>query len=123
MTPEDKRYNGWANYETWLVALWLDNDQGTHEATRDLVQQAFICADGPNEFNKAWYTREGAEAHWLEDALKDWIEDPENGLLPDLGASMAADLMGAALSEVNWRELAEHYLADAERPEEDSNAS
>lgn len=28
---EDKRYNGWVNYETWLVNLWIDNDQGEHE--------------------------------------------------------------------------------------------
>ena len=24
----DTEYNGWTNYETWNVALWIDNDQG-----------------------------------------------------------------------------------------------
>ena len=28
-------YNGWANYPTWCVALWLDNDEGTYNAVRD----------------------------------------------------------------------------------------
>ena len=23
-------YNGWYNYETWNLKLWLDNDQGTY---------------------------------------------------------------------------------------------
>ena len=23
-------YNGWTNYATWNVALWLDNEQGSH---------------------------------------------------------------------------------------------
>jgi len=31
-------------------------------------------------------------------------------MVPDLGASLASDLLGAALSEVNWREIAESWL-------------
>jgi ADP-ribosylglycohydrolase len=27
---------------------------------------------------------------------------------------MAADLLGAALDDVSWREIAEHYLGDAD---------
>lgn len=27
-------YNGWANYQTWNVALWLQNDEGLNELAR-----------------------------------------------------------------------------------------
>ena len=27
----DTRYNGWTNYETWNVALWIGNDAGLYE--------------------------------------------------------------------------------------------
>ena len=27
-------YNGWANYETWNVALWMDNDEISYELAR-----------------------------------------------------------------------------------------
>ena len=26
-----ERYNGWANRDTWLVALWLNNDYGNYQ--------------------------------------------------------------------------------------------
>ena len=30
----DTTYNGWTNYETWNVALWINNDQGLYDLAR-----------------------------------------------------------------------------------------
>ena len=35
----EEGYNGWTNYETWLLALNVDNDQGLYNFTRDLIKQ------------------------------------------------------------------------------------
>lgn len=32
----DISYNGWSNYETWNVALWLQNDAGLYYLCRDM---------------------------------------------------------------------------------------
>ena len=31
----EKEYNGWANYETWNVALWIGNDEGLYNLARE----------------------------------------------------------------------------------------
>ena len=31
----DTEYNGWTNYETWNVALWLQNDEGLYNFARE----------------------------------------------------------------------------------------
>jgi hypothetical protein len=41
--PED--YNGWKNYETWNVALFLDNDEGTYLAVREYVRSTLNSTD------------------------------------------------------------------------------
>ena len=37
-------YNGWSNYETWNVALWLDNDEGSYnywqDRTREIAEES-----------------------------------------------------------------------------------
>lgn len=33
-----QEYNGWKNYETWNVALWLGNDEGLYNQARDFVR-------------------------------------------------------------------------------------
>ena len=31
----DQTYNGWTNYETWNVALWIQNDPGFYDLARE----------------------------------------------------------------------------------------
>ena len=31
----DTTYNGWENYETWNVALWINNEEGLYEFARE----------------------------------------------------------------------------------------
>ena len=78
-------YNGWRNYETWLVNLWLSSD--TPEVYEEATHEArYIVAMGhhPDTF------REYVEAYTLG-------EEPP--------ASLGTDLIGGALSVVDWRAI------------------
>ena len=35
-------YNGWANYETWNVALWLGNDESMYNLARGFAEHGCI---------------------------------------------------------------------------------
>lgn len=104
-------YNGWKNYETWNVALWIDNDQGSYSQRQEMTQDAWKNAEASKTFTKI----EQAKID-LADALKEWIED-QNPLAEE--ASMFTDLLNAALSEVDWYEMAENFLEDVEKEEEE----
>jgi hypothetical protein len=112
----DTKYNGWTNYETWNVALWLDNEQSSERCWRATAQECYDEATITTRLgDMPIFTREENARRVLEDKLKEEVTES----MPDLGSSMAADLLGAALSEVNWREIAEHYILDVDKTEED----
>jgi leucyl aminopeptidase (aminopeptidase T) len=91
----DKTYNGWTNYETWLVKLWIDNDQGSQEYWLDEARRL-------------------DDVYHVASALKDWAQEfaPET-------TGMYADLMNAAISSVEWYEIAESLLEDVKEQDEE----
>lgn len=98
-------YNGWKNYPTWCVNLWLSNDEGLYNETRTLCAEA---RDDVDETDPTFTVQENWRANVVQ-RLKDWVT---NELAPDLGATFAADLLGYALGEVDWYELADAWLSD-----------
>ncbi|KKK90141.1 hypothetical protein LCGC14_2726060 [marine sediment metagenome] len=99
---EDRTCNGWTNYETWVTALWMDNEEYTQE-----IQQAWKRQAIATPKNEVW-TKEETERFTLADIIKDYVEE-NNPLASD--ASMYSDLMRAAIQEVNWQEIADSILS------------
>ena len=83
-------YQGWTNYETWLIKLWIDNEQ----SSQDYWLKATEIADNPTE---------------LADQLKDEYE----GAMPELNG-VWFDLLATSIGKVNWYEIAESLIDEAE---------
>ena len=100
-----KTYNGWTNYETWAVALWLDNDEQSQGYWRDMARECLESAK--NKPSEVLTVAEDA-AYMLADRLKDDHEEA----LPEI-QGFASDLLNAAMSEVNWQEIAKGFVSEA----------
>jgi len=94
------------NYETWAVGMYLDGYDEINRITEYIAQHA------PEDSNVAEgiWTADEARRFRLADSLKHWVEATEIDPVRE-EASLAADLLGAAFSEVNWDELAENRLS------------
>lgn len=73
-------YNGWTNYETWLTNLWLSELFDDYEIT-DIDE--------------------------LANCIEQYVD--ENNPLKDT-SGLYNDLLTAGLSQINYREIAEHIL-------------
>lgn len=95
-------YNGWTNYETWLANLWLSNDQWTVDFLHDTWKENLM----PEAIEQELDDQDLVElmSHLISNTLEEMTE-------LGTGASLATDLINAALGEVNTREIA-HALIE-----------
>jgi hypothetical protein len=107
----DMTYNGWTNRETWALNLWLTNDQGLYEMTRERVAEALKNATVP----------EGIRVDELRDvhageaikALTEELFDPEEQLMtPENIITMLQDV--GSLYRVNWDEIGAAFIESGE---------
>ena len=105
MSRDERGYNGWTNYGTWIWALWARNEEGSDSYWDERVEE--LCRVEDDDADAI-----GALASEIERSIEDNA--------PELGASFYSDVLNANLSEVNTYEIAENWITDyrAENPRE-----
>ena len=78
----DETYQGWTNYETWAVSLWINQDEAMYRYLRLIAKLPQLGID-------------------KDKALREWVE----GMNPLTDGSMFSDLLGRAIGKVNWTEI------------------
>ena len=94
-----KKYNGWANYETWCVNLWLTNEAASYSEFLDLAKE--YDKDRTYEFGKA-----------IKDRVEEYTEDILESQTQNAFSGMISDIFHANLSLVDWEEIAKAFLEE-----------
>lgn len=102
------KYFGYENYATWCVALWLGNDQAVYEHWHEEARHCLALAPQSNHVLEGYATVEQAAVYLLSGTLYDAFNEGNPLREPEVWS----DLLTAAVESVNWREVAEHILAD-----------
>lgn len=93
------KYQGYANYETWLITLWIDNEEDSYSQWRNRALD--IAKEKTNGKPLRGRLKRGVIAE-LADELKTEFTDGQPVL-----EGFWSDLLSSALGEVDWYEVAE----------------
>jgi uncharacterized membrane protein YjdF len=90
------KYNGWPNYETWAVNVWLSNEPDTYERLMSVVQSCDILSVQAETLRK-----------WIRPDEGDTWDNDGQGMtsLMAVPVGMYVDLLAAAFDKVEWREI------------------
>lgn len=79
-------YNGWTNYETWLVNLWFGDSATEYFADEEIKPDS--------------------------DQVRDFIESFYEDRSPTVEDGFMSDAMNSFMDRVDWQELADNYTEE-----------
>lgn len=83
-------YNGWKNWETWQINLWIDNEEPLY---RDKVR-----------FLRSGRLEESDVRAYCESVFPDGTPDMQGD---------EKETVAEQMDKVDWSELTEHFVAEA----------
>lgn len=109
-------YQGWTNYPTWCIHLWITNEEGLYRAWRDEAQTSWEDSKDC-KLSGLKGTDPAKERKWsarcdLADKLKDSWEYQASEDTTNEG--FWSDLQSWALAQVDWYEVAGALLEEVE---------
>lgn len=94
---DTSKYNGWTNRATWLCNLWFSDFSPLFEDhIEDLSDELESKEDLLNTLEE-----------WIENDVTEYVEstiNEDNGFI--------TDLVNQSLYEIDYRDIAEHYVDD-----------
>jgi hypothetical protein len=115
MQAQDKGYNGWANYPTWAVNLWLSNEESLYNAAMEIAGRP-VDLLGPESSYVYVEPADRRRRAVVADRFHAYVLDLVQGT-----ATLATDLVGYAVGQVDWYEIADAWLESVdeltERPD------
>ena len=100
-----EEHQGYKNYETFIVAIWIEHNQERQEYARHLAR---LARDNAKNDPSEVLTEDEETIKNLDSLLKDWVEIDIETTIP-----LAENLLHAATSRVSFREIA-HLIEDKE---------
>lgn len=105
-------YNGFKNYPTWNLKLWIDNESSLYRVPVGMLEQ--IAQSHDDATRPDYFTREEAIRFDLAKQVQEWAE--EQFLDPVTEANGPAgphtDILRWGWSHIDWQEIAQSYMDD-----------
>ena len=103
MTILVSTYNGWTNYPTWALNLWMTNEEYSYNYWSENAEEAWNRAEPDDILTKSQCAKY---------ALASQIEEYVNELAMDNNGESGPmiDILGWAINQINFDEIAESFL-------------